>query len=138
MSNFGKERYNESNEWRVYIKNKLEDFGDGRVKCMNPNDHFNYLDCSSYDYEEEREVMEYDLYRVRESDLIIVNFNDPKSIGSAAEMAIAYDRRIPILGLAENDESNDIHPWLKYFCNRIFVYREDLIFYILKHYINGD
>lgn len=135
MGSFGKERFNESNEWRVDIKEKLEDISGGKVVAINPNDHFSFLNDSNIN---EREVMEYDLHRVRESDLIIVNFNDPKSIGSAAEMAIAYDRRIPILGLCEDCEAEELHPWLREFCNKIFTDREELLLYVCKHYINGD
>ncbi len=134
MGIFGKEKFNEANEWRTYIKWKIEDASKGKVNCINPNDHFNFLDDTGY--KNQREVMEYDLWAVRRSNLVIVNFNDPKSIGSACEMAIAYERRIHIIGLCERNEENTLHPWLKEFCNRIFNDREELIAYVIKHYID--
>lgn len=133
MGKFGKERFSEANEWRIDINNKIRDASNGKISCCNPNDHFNFLDDK--EYSSQREVMEYDLYRVRNSDVIVVNFNDPNSIGSACEMAIAYYKRIPIIGLCEYGENNNLHPWLKCMCNRIFVDREKLILYIVKHYI---
>ena len=136
MGIFGKERFDESNEWRLDIKNQVEEISDGKVKCCNPNDHFNFLDDSNYI--SQRETMNYDLHRVRNSSALIVNFNDPTSIGSACEMAIAFERRIPILGLCENEEEDNLHPWLKEFCDRIFTDREELIFYLIQHYINDD
>ena len=78
MGIFGKEKFNEANEWRTYIKWKIEDASKGKVNCINPNDHFNFLDDTGY--KNQREVMEYDLWAVRRSNLVIVNFNDPKSL----------------------------------------------------------
>lgn len=136
MSKFGKEEFDQCNEWRDYIKNKIENSCNGNVQCCNPNNHFNFLDDSTY--KSEREIMEYDLYRVRSSNAIIVNFNDSKSIGTACELAVAHEYRIPIIGLCENNEENILHPWLKEFCNRIFTDREELILYLFHHYINED
>ena len=97
MGKFGKERFDEANEWRIDIKNQIEQISEGKVKCCNPNQHFNFL--NDITYKSDREVMEYDLHRVRHSNVIIVNFNDPNSIGSACEMAIANELKIPIVGL---------------------------------------
>lgn len=136
MGKFGKERFDESNEWRVDIKNQVEQISEGKVKCCNPNQHFNFLDDITD--KSTREIMEYDLYRVRHSNAIIVNFNDPNSIGSACEMAIAYELKIPIIGLCENREEKLLHPWLREFCNRIFTDREELVLYLVQHYMNED
>jgi len=136
MSLFGAERFGEANEWRIDLKGEIEQISGGKVKCCNPNDHFNFLDDTTY--ESQREIMEYDLYKVRNSNLLIVNFNDPSSIGTACEMAIAYDKKIPIIGLCESVKIEKLHPWLKCFCNRIFTDREELILYVLKQYMNED
>lgn len=131
MGKFGKENFDIGNEWRVYFQYKFSDHQ--TVSVCNPNLHFNFKDET--DYKSNREIMEYDLYRVKKSDLIIVNFNDPLSIGSAMELAIAYEKRIPILGLCENNENMELHPWLKEVCNRIFAEREELFLYTVKHYL---
>lgn len=136
MGVFGKERFLEGNEWRIYFKDKIESISNGKVMCCNPNDHFNFLDNSGY--KDQREIMEFDLYKVRNSDAIIVNFNDPKSIGSACEMMAAYERKIPIIGLCEIEKVDKLHPWLKCMCNRIFIDREELLLYLVKHYMNDD
>ncbi len=136
MGRFGKERFEEGNKWRVDIKNQIENISNKKAICCNPNDHFNFLNDTNY--ESQKEIMEFDLYKVRSSDLLIVNFNDPNSIGSVCEMAIAYDRKIHIIGLCENGEKESLHPWLKEFCNRIFTDREELILYVIQHYINKD
>ena len=136
MGLFGKERFDEANDWRIYFKDEFKSVTDGKVQCCNPNDHFNFL--NTHEYSSQLEIMELDLYKVRNSDAVIVNFNDPKSIRSACEMTVAHELRIPIIGLCENVEMDNLHPWLKGMCNRIFKNREELVLYILKHYVNDD
>lgn len=136
MGLFGKEQFDKCNDWRLDIKTLIEEGNNGKAKCCNPNDHFNFLDDCGY--KTQREIMDFELYKIRNSNALIVNFNDPKSIGSACEMAVAFENRIPIIGLCENREENIIHPWLKEFCERIFTDREELILYMIKHYVNDD
>lgn len=124
--------YRESNDWRLFLKSALENISNTyKVVCINPNDHFNFE--NETDYVSQREIMEYDLHRVRNADLVIVNFNDPKSLGTMAEIAISYERKIPIIGLNINKE--ELHPWQIEMCNRIFEDEENLILYITKHYL---
>ena len=124
--------FEESNEWRVYIKDKLgthyDNFG---VECVNPQDYYNLFDDTAYD--SEREVMEFDLHKLRGSDLVIVNFNSVYSLGTMAEIAIAYELKIPIIGLNENN--NELHPWQKEMCNKIFTDIDELIEYVDFYYL---
>ena len=135
MGSFGKDNFEKGNEWRVYLKNKLESL-DCRFKVFftNPNNYYNFLDQSTYD--SELEIMKFDIGRVKRSDLVVVNFNDIASLGTMAEIAIAYDRRIPIIGLCENDECRKLHPWQKEMCDKIFLNRDALVDYIEDYYLN--
>ena len=135
MGSFGKDNFEKGNGWRVYLKNKLESL-DCRFKVFftNPNNYYNFLDKSTYD--SELEIMKFDIGRVKRSDLVVVNFNDIASLGTMAEIAIAYDRRIPIIGLCENDEYRKIHPWQKEMCDKIFLNRDALVDYIEDYYLN--
>lgn len=133
MGKFGKDRFEEGNEWRVDLKERLENISyNYRVHCINPNDYYSFLDDSNYD--SQMEIMRFDLDKVRKSDLLIVNFNDPDSLGSMAELAVAYERRIPVLGLCENNE--EIHPWAREMCNKIFTDRESLVLYVMGYYLD--
>lgn len=133
MQYFGKENFNESNDWRRYCKNALENCEcDYKVKVFNPNDAFNFYDEPQY--KSEREVMNYDLHNLRKSDLVIVNFNDPKSIGTAQELAIAYDRGIPIIGV--NESGVELHSWLVCMCERIFNNIDEMLDYVEDFYLN--
>ena len=134
MGKFGKENFNEGNKWRVYCKDILENFdGNYKVSIINPNDYFNFIDEPSR-YKTEKEVMEFDIHKVRTSDLVIVNFNDMYSLGSMAELAIAYERRIPVIGL--DVEKQKLHPWQVEMSNRIFDDIDEMLDYIEDFYLS--
>lgn len=136
MGTFGKDRFEESNKWRKYIQNELPKIASyhgssAKLHITNPNDHFNFLDNSNY--KSEREIKEFDLYKAKRSDLIIVNFNVNNSIGTSKELAICHDKGIPIIGLDE--KHLELHPWDIDDCNRIFDNMKEMLEYITIHYL---
>ncbi len=132
MQKFGKDNFDEGNKWRKYCKNTLEDCEcDYKVKVCNPNDLFNFKDEPQY--ETEREVMNLDIHKLRQSDLVIVNFNDKWSLGTMSEIAIAYDRRIPVIGL--NTNYTELHSWQICMCERIFNDIDEMLDYIQDFYL---
>ena len=123
----------EQNEWRNEIRNELEEFECRYyVKCINPVDYYNTYDSTTYD--SDLEVMQFDLYKVEHSDLIIMNFNDMKSLGSMAELAIAWDRGIPVIGLNESEQQ--LHQWQYCMCSKIFTNKEAMLQYIKDYYLD--
>ena len=135
MQKFGKKDFNESNYWRVHIEQELMKLDCGRqTRICNPNDYYSFYDNSPR-YSTMREVMEFDLNKVRNSDLIIVNFNDLKSLGTMAELAIAYEHRIPVLGLCTEESYSMLHPWQKEMCNRIFGDIDEMLDYVEDYYL---
>lgn len=134
MSKYGKENFDIGDAWRRYCKKALETYDNVQYKvfCINPNDFFNFTQEPPL-YESQREVMELDLYKLRNSDLVIINFNNPSSLGSMAEIAIAYDRKIPIIGL--NVSNEELHPWEECMCNRIFDDIDEMLDYIEDFYL---
>lgn len=132
MQKFGKDNFEEGNKWRKYCKNALETCEcDYKVKVCNPNDLFNFKDEPQY--ETEREVMNLDIHKLRQSDLVIVNFNDKWSLGTMSEIAIAYDRGIPIIGL--NESGQELHGWQGCMCERIFNDIDKMLDYIEDFYL---
>ena len=132
MGKFGKDNFDAGNNWRKYCKYTLENFESNKnVTVINPNDYFNFLEEPRY--ASEREVMEFDLYKLRSSDLIIINFNDKYSLGSMAELAIAYERRIPVIGL--DIDNQELHAWQVEMCNRIFNNVDEMLDYVEDFYL---
>ncbi len=84
-----------------------------------------YTPSNNADQFYEKEAMEYDLYWVKQSDLIVVNFNSLSSIGTAQEIMLAYSLNKLIIGMIEEDKYNQLHPWYKQECIKIFKYKPD-------------
>lgn len=133
MGKFGKENFDEGNKWRTYCKQTLETYEcNYSVITVNPNDYFNFVDEPPL-YKSEGEVMRFDLHRLRNSNLVVVNFNDMHSLGTMSEIAIAYDRGIPVIGLDESNQT--LHPWQVCMCERIFNNIDEMLDYIKDFYL---
>lgn len=133
MGKFGKDNFSEGNAWRIYCKNQLEDFECSyKITIVNPNDYFNFIEEPPA-YKTQREIMEFDLNKVRNSDLIIVNFNDMYSLGTMSEIAISYENRTPIIGL--DIDNQNLHPWQIEMTNRIFNDIDEMLNYIKCYYL---
>lgn len=132
MSKFGAENFELGDKWRRYCKKTLEECeANYNVRVTNPNDFYNLKSDETYD--SHLEVLEFDLNRVRKSDLIICNFNDPSSLGTMAELAIAYEHRIPVVGLLEDE--CELHPWQVEFCNKLFDNIDYMLDYVEDYYL---
>jgi len=110
-----------------------------RAECFNPPAHFSdyYIDNNVTDfsgYKSDREVMDFDLWNLEESDIVVVNFDDsPLSLGTMAEVAIAYACRIPVFGFCKNPDK--LHPWQRDMCYRMFESYKTCAIYLLNHYL---
>lgn len=122
--------------YRHQMKEKLEDKKQMyrykyKVSVFNPVEYFNYLD--EVMYQSEKQVMRYELNKLRTSDLVIVDFKNPNSLGTMAELAIAYELKKPIIGF--NKDHNKLHPWQEEMCDVMFDKLTDLIDYIIEFYL---
>lgn len=136
MSKFGKENFDEGNSWRKYCKTIIEHCDcNYNIEVINPNEFFNFLDDIPQ-YKTQNEVMRLDLHKLRRCDLVIANFNDMYSLGSMAEIAIAYDRGIPVIGL--DIDNQKLHPWQTCMCERVFDNIDEMIHYILNFYLGTE
>ena len=125
--------FQDQNKWREYVKDNLESYYcDYRVKCINPVDYYNMFDSAAYD--SDLEVMNFDLHKVKTSNIVIMNFNNMYSLGSMAELAIAYDRGIPVIGL--NESERQLHSWQYCMCSKVFADRDAMLTYIKKYYLD--
>ena len=112
MQTYG-DKSEKAKEWRNKVKEYFSkyclDF-----ECISPTDYYEYGSdfCKS-----NREVMRFDLRKVRESDVMLVNLKDiRKSVGSCDEIFYAYILGKPIIGFIEDDIDgeeliNYVHEW---------------------------
>ena len=64
---------------------------------------------------------------------MIANFNDKWSLGTMSEIAIAYDRGIPVIGL--NESGQELHGWQGCMCERIFNDIDEMLDYVQDFYL---
>ena len=126
--------FKEQNEWRKRIMKAIK-FGDydyeKKPVFFDPTQYYGFEEKR---HKSEKEAMEFDLYNLRNSNLIVVNFNNPNSIGTAMEIALAKEKNIPIIGL--NKEKKELHSWLECCCNRICDDIRELVNHIVEFYLN--
>ena len=126
--------FEEQSKWRQQVQDAIK-FGDydytKKPVFFNPVNYYNFTEKR---YKSEREVMEFDLNALRNSDLVIVNFNDPKSVGTISELAIAYEHKIPIIGLSR--DGHELHPWLTEFVSRMCESTREVVEYTTEFYLN--
>lgn len=125
--------WEEQTIWRELVEDLFNKNRDGykyRLYIINPTDFYNFKDRC---HDSELEIMKYDLRHVKSSDLILVNYNDSKSIGTAQELAVAYDRDIPIIGICQNRD--ELHPWLVCVVDKMFGSVEKAVQYIIDFYL---
>lgn len=121
------------NDWRNKIIGaiKFEDYNyDKKPLFFNPVDYYNLEDKH---HKSEREVLEFNLNALRKSDLVIVNLDEVDLINTTMELAIAYEKKIPIIALSKNKE---VHPWIKCCCNRMCGNMRELVEYVVEFYLN--
>ena len=125
------------NEWRIALKNAL-DFSakttsNVEVNIVNPVDYYNF---ESPTHQSEFEVMQFDLNKVKKSDIVIANTEGLNtSIGSAIEIYEANKRDIPVIMYDPKHEYWNVHPWLKECTSRVETTIDDLAQYITEYYL---
>lgn len=126
--------FEEQSKWRNQIMNaiKFENHDLGKIPLFfNPVNYYNFEEKQ---HKTEKEVMEYDLHNLRKSDLVIVNFNDPWSIGTAMELMLAKEMKIPVVGINTCDK--ELHPWLLECVNRMCNSTRECVDYVIDFYLN--
>lgn len=128
--------YEEQRKWRdetiSEVKFLVSKFDTkNSVTFFNPVD---YYSPSNSNQKSEREAMDYELSNLRKSDVVVVNFANPNSIGTAMELMLARELRVPVVGF--NEFNAELHPWMKECCMRICESKTELLDYILDYYLN--
>lgn len=124
MSGLDKEQYN---SWRIKAEKLFKHYNNSII-VINPATYYNFdMDINSYT---DREIREFDLNAVRNSNVVLVNLSTD-SIGTSNEEREAEIHNIPIIGFAPH---NNIHPWMKEPCNKICDTLQEAVEYIVTYY----
>lgn len=129
--------FEEMNAWRKEIKQKLllqSMITDCDIVIVNPVDFYNYKNIR---HQNELEIMNFDLVKVKTSDIIIINMEGlNESIGSCIECYEAYKNGIPVLAFGGNDLFMKLHPWIQNCITRYEKTDNDIVNYIRDFYMN--
>ena len=122
--------------WRSELTDALIDKSfliGSSIQIINPTDYFDFEDM---DMHLEKEVMQFDLNMVRQSDIVIVNVNGvSSSIGTAIELYEANRLNIPVIAYTDRDVEDDIHPWIENCFSTVQMRKDELINYICDFYM---
>lgn len=128
--------FEQMNEWREETTRVLEhmaSFYDCIIKVVNPVDYYNF---ESKRYQNQKEVMQFDLNHVKSSDIVIVNLDGlNSSIGSAIELYECYKRDVPVIAFGEKELYEGLHPWIKECITRVEDNCEMVATYICEFYM---
>lgn len=131
--------YEQMNSWRVRLKkNILQEvlLYDVKARIINPVSYYNF----EYPvYKTEKEVMQFDLNLVRNSDIVIVNLDGLNtSIGTCIELYEAMKNNIPVLAFGDietyDETYENLHPWIKECISRVDSSEKELIEYLKDFY----
>ena len=124
--------YEEMNSWRSDAEMLFSRYYD--VKTLNPVRFYNFeLDKANYT---EKEVMDFDLHLVKNSNLVLVNLNRPDTIGTAIELFYCKENKIPIVAFGRNKNMLP-HPWIECCINKEVETLNQAIEYINGFYLSS-
>lgn len=105
---------NKAETWRNEVKNYFSKYLLG-FECISPTDFYSFQNnCAT----RSSEIMRFDLRKVKEADIVLVNLNDiRKSLGTSDEILYAYTLGKPIIGFVDMEFTNKndlelyVHSW---------------------------
>ena len=125
-------------QWRKSIETLIKDKYDGSnvIKFIHPPLYFNY---EQKNHKSEREILDWEMMQLYESDIVIVNLDGIDStVGSHMELGAVQginrfgNKYIYVVGVGDN---YNYHPWIRETCNRIESNLSDVAEYIAEYLI---
>ena len=117
--------YKAATSWRAKARNKLARYG---IQAYSPLRDKKFLDngqecpaqpdVHSHPLGTSRGIMMRDFNACVKADALLVNFqgSNGKSLGTAMELAWAFDRHVPVVVVADADDVNILHPMMHEAC----------------------
>ena len=126
--------WEEQTKWRRQFQDAIK-FGDydyeKSVTFFDPTRYYNFKEKQQ---KSEREVMEFDLYNLRNSNLVVVNLNNSKSLGTMSELILAHELHIPVIAWNPNNEL--LHPWMESCVTRMCDSLREAVEYTVEFFLN--
>lgn len=126
--------WEEQTKWRRQFQDAIK-FGDydyeKKVVFFDPTAYYNFEEKR---HKSEKEIMEFDLYNLRNSNLVVVNLNNSKSLGTMSELILAKEYHIPVIGWNPSGES--LHPWLIECITRMCEDIREAVEHTVEFYLN--
>lgn len=126
--------WEEQTKWRKQVMDAIKYNGyhyEKKPVFFDPTRFYNFEEKQQ---KSEREVMEFDLYNLRSSDLVIVNVNNQWSLGTMSELILAKEYRIPVIGW--NSSGEKLHPWLIECITRMCDNMRETVSHVAEFYLN--
>lgn len=121
--------FEEMNSWRVKATKLLKQYSD-EIHTENPCQYYNFE--MNPDLYTEHEIKRFDLWLVRNCDLVLVNLDFPNSIGTAIELHEAHDNwHKPVIGFG----ITKAHPWMELSLTKKCKTMEEAIEHIIEYYL---
>lgn len=124
--------FDQMNNWRVKAK-ELFNLRTDNIIIENPCNYYNFQrNPNTYT---ELEVKKFDLWLVKNCDIVLVNLEYPNSIGTAIEIHEAFDNwNIPVIAFGETKE-RPIHPWMNLCITKKCNLLEETVEHITNFYL---
>ena len=126
--------WEEQTKWRRQVMDAIKYNDYHYVKKPVFFDPTRFYNLKEKTQKSEREVMEFDLYNLRNSDLVIVNVNNQWSLGTMSELILAKEYRIPVIGW--NSSGEELHPWLVECITRMCDNLREAVEHTVDFYLN--
>lgn len=116
----------ERNKWREYLVETLKNNANNII-AFSPNEHFAYEKCGT---ENEKTVMDYFLYRLKNSGIMVLNLNNSdKSVGTGIEFGYALAKEKLIIGFG----TENIYEYMREKCSAVFNDVDETADFLLEH-----
>jgi nucleoside 2-deoxyribosyltransferase len=117
--------------WREEVKQLFDEYAYGDVQTISPCDYYNFEKERDFS---EHEVKFFDLWLIKNCDLVIVNLDYPDSIGTAIELHEAHDNwKIPVIGFG--GENVFVHPWIELSLTKRCKTMKEAVEHIVEFYL---
>lgn len=127
--------------WRKDLQDRVEEVTEFAWNVFNPAENFNPNSTyCNYKYGDDldRIAMNIDLDKLRHSRLVICDMEHQDSLGTAAELGIAHELNIPIIGVCPKEKLNTLHPWWLLMSTVIVDDYEDAFLFFIDNFVNND